>query len=77
MKLTGRIISSERLNNSVCGNPRYRFTIETNDSFIDFKTKSNSSLGYYFRPYCVYDVEVLFHITKAGNLIADEVFYND
>lgn len=72
--IIGTIIKLERLNNSVCGNPRYRVTIKDESCFYFYaKTASDASCGYSIDNY--YDKKKLFHyhITKVGNNIIDDI----
>jgi hypothetical protein len=47
MHITGKLHIVKRLKNSVCGNPKYLCSIETeNGDFTTFETRTNSSYGY-------------------------------
>lgn len=74
-RMFGKIVKSECLN-IANGNPRWRFfLITSNDSVYEFKTKSDAKVGYLFKPYGVFNVAVDYHVTKAGNLICDDITY--
>lgn len=76
-RVEGKIISSNRLNNSVNGNPRWCFIIFTGTDAYKFKTATDSSVGYLFKPWCYYNVVVDYHVTRAGNLICDGIVYGE
>lgn len=74
-RIEGKIITSNRLNNSVNGNPCWHFLLLASDSVYEFKTQSDSSVGYLFKPWCYYNAVVDYHITRTGNLICDDITY--
>lgn len=76
-RVEGKIVSSNRLNNSVNGNPRWHFLLLTSDNIYEFKTQSDSSVGYLFKPWCYYNVVVDYHVTRSGNLICDDITYGE
>ncbi len=78
MKAKGTVYKSVRLNNSINGNPRYKFLfLHEDDYLMELKTKTDGLVGYMFMPYCKYDCEIEFHITKAGNFICDAIHYTN
>lgn len=75
-RIFGKIVKTERLNNSTNGNPRWHFfLITSSDSIYEFKTRSDVSVGYLFKPYGVFNVAVDYHVTRSGNLICDDITY--
>lgn len=72
----GKIVKSVRLNNSVNGNPRWKFyLLFQDDRLCEFKTQTDSTIGYLFKPYGAFNVAVDYHITRSGNLICDNITY--
>lgn len=71
MEKTFKILTIERLNNSIYGNPRYRLTVEDeNGEILTGKTATNAALGYYVDYNWKGGKKVIsYHYTKGGNLI--------
>lgn len=71
--IVGTLIKLERLNNSVCGNPRYLATIkDEGGGYFYAKTANDASCAYSIGNY--YDKKRLFHYhIKAGNNIIDNI----
>ena len=69
-----KLMSYERRNNSVNGNPSYRASFSNGSEEITGKTASDASCGYALENFrdgraC----SVTYHITRAGNVIIDEI----
>ena len=57
---TGKIVSTERMKNSVNGNPRYGVTFQCeNGSIVNFVTAVDSSLGYTITNYANSDQNLI------------------
>lgn len=76
-RVEGKIITSNRLNNSVNGNPRWHFLLLTSTGMYELKTQSDSAVGYLFKPWCYYNAVVDYHVTRSGNLICDNITYGE
>lgn len=75
-RIEGKIIRCYRLNNSVNDNPRWYFMILVNGgSVYEFKTQSDSAVGYLFKPWYYYNVVVDYHITRTGKNICESISY--
>ena len=68
----GAFLSLEKLNNSVTGNPRYFLVIDTAHGVIHGKTKSDVMWAYAM-PKEDTLCNVVFHITKTGNIVFDDI----
>ena len=69
-----KLMSYERRNNSVNGNPSYRASFSNGSEEITGKTASDASCGGTLTNFsdgraC----NVTYHITRAGNVIVDEI----
>ena len=73
--MTGKIITSYRMKNSVNGNPRWCFLLLVNDRVCQFKTKTDSLAGYFFKNRNYYEAVIDYHVTRSGNLICDDITY--
>lgn len=72
--IIGTIVYMERLNNSVSGNPRYKVTVKDEDGcYFYAKTASGASCGYALDCYYGEKSIFLYHITKAANIIIDDI----
>jgi len=69
-----KILQLARLKNSVSGNPRWKFIIQSESQLFTMKTAS--SAGYKFLPYKYFNVTVVYHVTRKGNLICDDITYH-
>lgn len=76
-RVCGKIVSSNRLNNSVNGNPHWHFLLFTETNVYEFKTATDSAVGYLFKPWCYYNAVVDYHVTRSGNLICDNITYGE
>lgn len=76
-RVEGKIISSNRLNNSVNDNPRWRFFLFTGTDVYKFKTATDSLAGYLFKSWRYYNVVVDYHVTRTGNFICDGIVYGE
>ena len=65
-----RINNHKRLNSSINGNPRYSVSF---DNGITGKTPSDASLGYSLTNYIGKNIDVIYHVTKVGNIIIDDI----
>jgi hypothetical protein len=74
-RIEGKIIHSYRLRNSVNGNPRYYFILLTDGTTREFKTRSDTAVGYKFKLWNYYEVVVDYHITRTGNFMCDDIAY--
>lgn len=75
-RVFGKLVKTERLNNSVNGNPRWKFfLITSNDTVYEFKTQTDSFIGYIFNPHGAFNVAVDYHVTRSGNLICEAITY--
>ena len=72
-RISGKIVSCNRLNNSVNRNPCWQFFLLADGSVYKFKTKTDSLCGYLFKPNVYCEAVVDYHITVKGNLIADAI----
>lgn len=77
LRMTGKIIHTYRLKNSVNGNPRYYFILLTDGTTREFKTRSDDMAGYKFKAWNYYNVVVDYHVTRTNNLICDDITYGD
>lgn len=68
----GAILSLEKLNNSAMGNPRYFLVIDTAHGVIHGKTKADV-MWTYAMPKEDSLCNVVFHITKTGNIVFDDI----
>lgn len=59
-KITGTIVTAERLNNSTNGNPRFKITV------LDFNGKDFHTLTTKSDAACGFDIE---NLRKAGSLV--------
>ena len=75
LRMTGKIIHAYRLNNTVNNNPRYYFILLTDNGVYEFKTQSDTNVGYQFKPWCYYEVVVDYHITRTGRYICEAITY--
>ena len=69
-----KLMNYEKGNNSVSGNPSYHASFSNGSEGITGKTASNASCGYSLVNFrdgraC----NVTYHITRAGNVIIDEI----
>lgn len=64
-KITGRILATERLNNSVNGNPRWRVMIEGHGLYI---TSSDAGVNYDISNWRFHDELVEWSLTRAGRI---------
>lgn len=72
--IIGTIVYMERLNDSVCGDPRYKVTVKDEDGcYFYAKTARSASCAYALG--CYYGEKSIFHyhITKAANIIIDDI----
>ncbi len=76
-EITGKIVTTHRLNNSVNGNPRWQFLLLADTGVYEFKTKTDSKVGYIFKPYVYNEATVYYHITSKGNLICDNITFGE
>lgn len=74
-RMTGKLIYASRLKNSVNGNPRWNFIVLSNDQCYEFKTKTDSAVGYKFKRLLFNEVTVDYHVTRSGNLICENIEY--
>lgn len=72
--INGKILQLARLKNSVSGNPRWKFIIQSGSQLFTMKTAS--SAGYKFLPYTYYSTTIVYHVTRKGNLICDDITYH-
>ena len=72
-RISGKIVTTHRLNNSVNGNPRWHFLLLTDTGVYEFKTQSDSKVGYTFKPYIYNEAVVDYHITRNGNLVCNDI----
>lgn len=72
--ISGKILQLARLKNSVSGNPRWKFIIQSGSQLFTMKTAS--SAGYKFLPYTYYSTTIAYHVTRKGNLICDDITYH-
>lgn len=76
-RISGKMVSSNRLNNSINGNPRWHFLLFTDTAVYEFKTATDSLVGYLFKPYVYSKVTIDYHITRKGNLVCDDITYGE
>ena len=70
LQFNGKLISYERRNNSVNGNPKYMGVFEAeNGDILRGTTASDASCGYSFLNKIEDVKEVTYHVTKNGNII--------
>ena len=74
LQFNGTMISYERRNNSVNGNPKYMGVFEAeNGDILRATTASDASCGYSFLNKQDKNRMVEYHITRTGNVIIDYI----
>ena len=74
LQFTGKLISYERRNNSVNGNPKYMGVFEAeNGDILRATTASDASCAYSFLNKQDKNRTVEYHITRTGNVIIDYI----
>lgn len=76
-RINGKIVSCNRLNNIVNGNPRWKFFILSDGDVYEFKTKTDSLCGYLFKSNVYCESVVDYHITAKGNLVCDAITFGE
>jgi hypothetical protein len=72
--MTGILISTERRNCSIYGNPAWNLTIEYDGEYITGKTASDAQCGYSVSNHKIGDqITIKGHFTRVGNLIIDSI----
>lgn len=70
----GILVSYERRNNSVNGNPRYYGVFEnSNGDILRGSTATDASCAYSFLNKREKERELQYHVTKSGNIIIDYI----
>ena len=73
-QFTGVLISYERRNNSVNGNPKYMGIFENeNGDILRATTKSDASCAYSFLNNTASKKVITYHETKTGNIVIDYI----
>ena len=74
LQFNGKLISYERRNNSVNGNPRYMGVFENEDGdYLIGTTASNASCAYSFLNNTAIKKVITYHETKTGNIVIDYI----